>query len=87
MNISSFPAPNAFPRLCDQNQYLNTCSGQVNIMASNCFILLARLGKLPCHKKLGIFKFMFSLSDKFFIVHVLDFCGPKLDLRQYNIAI
>jgi hypothetical protein len=31
------------------------------------------------------------LSDKFFIVHVLDsnfvFCGPKLDLRQYNIAI
>jgi hypothetical protein len=27
---------------------------------------------LPCHKKLGIFKFMFSLSDKFFIVHVLD---------------
>ena len=59
--------------------------------ASKRFILLARLGKLPCHKKLGIFKFMFSLSDKFFIVHVLDsnfvFCGPKLDLRQYNIAI
>jgi hypothetical protein len=27
---------------------------------------------LPCHKKLGIFKFMFSLSDTFFIVHVLD---------------
>ena len=49
--------------------------------------MLARLGKLPCHKKLGIFKFMFSLmSDKFSIVHVLDsnfvFCGPKLDLRQ-----
>ena len=55
------------------------------------FILLARLGKLPCHKKLGIFKFMFSLSDTFFIVHVLDsnvvFCAPKLDLRQYNVAI
>jgi hypothetical protein len=31
------------------------------------------------------------LSVNFFIVHLLDssfvFCGPKLDLRQYNIAI
>jgi hypothetical protein len=40
---------------------------------------------------LGIFMFMFSLSDKLFIAHVLDsnfvFCGPKLDMRQYNVAI
>jgi hypothetical protein len=36
------------------------------------FILLAWLGQLSYHKKLGIIKFMFSLSDKFFIVHVLD---------------
>jgi hypothetical protein len=39
--------------------------------ASKHFVLLARLGKLPCHQKLDIFKFMFSLSDNFFIVHVL----------------
>ena len=60
-------------------------------LTSKRFILFAQLGKLPCHKKLAIFKFMFSLSDTFFIMHVLDsnfvFCGPKLDLRQYNIAI
>jgi hypothetical protein len=34
---------------------------------------------------------MFSLSDNFFTVHVLDsnfvFCGPKLDLRQYNALV
>jgi hypothetical protein len=40
----------------------------------------------------GMTQFMLSLSDKFFIVHVyliqiLFFCGPKLDLRLYNIAI
>jgi hypothetical protein len=34
-----------------------------NLQASKRFILLARFGKLPCHKKLGIFKFMFSLLD------------------------
>jgi hypothetical protein len=28
--------------------------------------------QLPRHKKLGIIKFMFSLSDNFYIVHVLD---------------
>jgi hypothetical protein len=59
--------------------------GQVNV--------LSWIGQVAfsCHKKLGIFKFMCSLPDKFFIVHVLDlnfvFCGLKLDLRQYNIAI
>jgi hypothetical protein len=35
--------------------------------ASERFILLARWGKLPCHKKLGIFKFMFPLSDIIFL--------------------
>ena len=54
------------------------------------FYLACPIGQVAfsCHKKLGIFKFMFSLTDTFFIVHILDsnfvFCGPKLDLRQYN---
>ena len=46
---------------------VNTCllarGKWISWRASKRFILLARLGKLPCHKKLGIFKFMFSLSD------------------------
>ena len=54
--------------------------GQVNVLSC-----LPDWANLPYHKKLGIFKFMFSLSDvNFFIVHVLDsnfvFRGPKLDL-------
>ena len=61
--------------------------GQVNVLS--CLPDWASCLQLP--QKLGVFKFMFSLPDKFFIVHVLDsnfgFCGPKLDLRQYNIAI
>jgi hypothetical protein len=40
-------------RLPGANEYHD---GQVNV-------LFAQLGKLPCHKKLWIFKFMFSLSD------------------------
>ena len=59
--------------------------GQVNLLSC-----LPDWASCLCHKKLGIFKFMFKLLlDNFFIVHVLDsnfvFCGPKLDLRQYNI--
>jgi hypothetical protein len=69
-----------------QNQRCNwTLDGQVNVLSwlpdwASCL-------SLP-QKAPGIFKFMFSLLC--FILHVLDsiiFCGPKLDLRQYNIAI
>jgi hypothetical protein len=49
---------------CNSSQHLPAYRGKwKSWRASKRFILLARLGKLPCHKKLGIFKFMFSLSD------------------------
>ena len=58
----------------------------ISWQASKRFILLARLGKLPCHKKLGIF--MFSLASLCFHCRIIFysactwfkfcFCGPNL---------
>ena len=60
----------------------NIIDGQVNN-----FSLIGQVDK-----KLDIFKFMFSLSDIIFLrcmylIQIFVFRVPKLDLRQYNMAI
>jgi hypothetical protein len=79
-----------FDKILPKKNILISWGKWMSCRPSKRFILLARLGKLPCHKKQGIFVSLFLLLDKCFIVHILDsnfvFCGPNLDLREYNIA-